>query len=166
MSFNLFLFVLLAFFMSCSTMSPVSPPCVEANRFEEVKKNEGERRYSLSVWTGTQNEFSSSCLCQSESVEKYRQKIQNTINTDPYFLLERYTAKGDVPEDLHNLQEVLKKRIGEIREMSCIESFLLERQLERNQDMLTAPTEFLAYFLVRNDQHKILAFTNDSLGVG
>lgn len=96
---------------------------------------------------------------------KYRNAVERSVHTDPYFLLERYARRAPRPDDLHNIDAVLSG-VGEIRDVRCAEALLLDFQIQRNPDMLFEPTEFLAYFLENNGKLRIYLLTNDSEGVG
>ena len=77
----------------------------------------------------------------------YRQSVQNKINTDTTFLLNRYLATSPDAADAYNIGISAKKVASVFRPVNCIESLLLDFQIKRNQQMLTEPTEFLALFL-------------------
>ncbi len=131
----------------------------------EYSRTPGQQRL-LVKWDGLFiNSLETSALPDSKTFHNYRSEVQKSINTDSYFLLRRYSTRGNRPEDLHNLNLVLSRQAGEINPINCLEALLLDFQIQRNSVMTTKPTEFIAYYLEKQGLTRIYLFTNDAEGV-
>jgi hypothetical protein len=107
-------------------------------------------------------------LPPSPSLQDFRKRISESMNVEPYALLERqlpYVSGGDA----ENVRLVLSGAVP-IRPMSCLEALLLATQAERStnqgRSMHTHPTEFMSYVLQRGDSLKIWYYTVDQPGIG
>lgn len=103
----------------------------------------------------------------SQSLLYYRVAVLRHFNknVDPYFLMNRHVQHTTDRKDLFNLKMVLNEKVGQIRPISCLESLLIEFQINRNPQMKAKPTEFLAFILEKKTNMRVYFQTNDALGV-
>jgi hypothetical protein len=95
----------------------------------------------------------------------YRKIVSNKMNVSPLNLLKRYSRTNPNSNDNFNLQVVINSP-GYIRPVHCIEALLLDYQIQRNTNMLTAPTEFFSVYLTNDlGKFRVYYLTDDMNGL-
>lgn len=98
----------------------------------------------------------------------FRKQVAKLVDVDQTAILThqmQYVTQGN----LKNSKLIRDGDVGQIRKINCIESLLFEYQAQRSP-MLEKPSEFLAYFLVRDRPQgkniRILYYTINQPGIG
>jgi len=112
----------------------------------------------------SQDLLTESSLPKSDSFQSYQQKIRDQISVDTNFLLQRYLKLNPTPGDAHNILQTVG-RPQNFKPIGCLEALLLEVQINRNPQMTTNPTEFLAAYLQKDGRLKVYFLTNDEEGL-
>ena len=117
-------------------------------------------------------DFEDSAVLQSPAIvtssvfASYRSQVSTKLNVDPKTLLSRYLRAGGADDDNYNIGVILRSVTEYIRPARCIETLLLEYQLNRNPRMLVAPTEFFSVFLTDASGHlRVYYVTDDQNGL-
>lgn len=100
------------------------------------------------------------------ALAEYRESVAAKVDTNAVALLNAYTNVGANAADAANLAVVRADPTHFLRPIHCLEALLLDIQIRRTPAMLTAPTEFLAYFM-RHQDGRLRAYflTDDDVGI-
>jgi hypothetical protein len=145
--------------------------CQAKCKFEQsanIIKNvtfENQTQHLVSWDFSSQDVLRNTSTVSSTLYSLYKNKVKDHIDISPYSLLQRDSVRMILPSDYHNVITVLSDVAGTISKINCLESLLLNYQIQRSDDFMSHPTEFLAYYLVRNNLLKVFLYTNNDLGI-
>jgi len=96
-------------------------------------------------------------------LKSYQKKIKSKVNDLDQKALWDRSYDLEKPGDQQNMR-VAKTLHKSIRPINCLEALLLNLQGSR-VDLVSEPTEFLAFVLKKNEQNRLLYFTSNVNGV-
>ncbi|MBQ46223.1 MAG: hypothetical protein CMP10_01780 [Zetaproteobacteria bacterium] len=99
-------------------------------------------------------------LAENAKYLEQRKSLIEIVNTDPFYLLNRQRnifakAYGEPSREVERFNLLIDRRVGEIRNINCLESLLFARHNERFP-LLSSHQEFSAYIFVKDRVMRVL----------
>ncbi len=157
------IFVLTLTALGCSTMSPEKNEKICKFPSEPVVMLEKENSI-LQYWDYDEGYFEGKANFQDLTfLRAYQQKVQKEVRDLSQKALWSKSYDLEKAGDQQNMR-IAKTLWPKVRKINCLEALLLNLQGSR-VDLISTPTEFLAFKLKKNKRVRLLYFTSNINGV-